>query len=116
MQEAERDNFYYSLIILFVPFREKSALVMEVETMKGAVRRHREASICGIENSFHKVHNLCEADCKWKKIVEARNKASFTEELPDKKEDDEPQFLGEIMEAVGDIADMHINIPNLTLE
>uniref|UniRef100_A0A1X7UNC0 ATP-dependent DNA helicase n=1 Tax=Amphimedon queenslandica TaxID=400682 RepID=A0A1X7UNC0_AMPQE len=44
-------------------------------------------------------------------------KPVFTEEeLPDNKEDDEPQFLGEIMEAVTNIADMHINVPNLTLE
>ena len=36
----------------------------------------------------------------------------------DNKDDDEPQLLGEIMEAVADIADMHmhINVPNLTLE
>ena len=27
---------------------------------------------------------------------------------------DEPQLLGEIMEAVADIADKHINVPNLT--
>uniref|UniRef100_A0A1X7UXR9 ATP-dependent DNA helicase n=1 Tax=Amphimedon queenslandica TaxID=400682 RepID=A0A1X7UXR9_AMPQE len=32
------------------------------------------------------------------------------------KEVDEPQLLCEIMEAVADIADMHIYIPNLTLE
>ena len=50
-------------------------------------------------------------------IVDARNKAGFTkEELHDNKDDDEPQLLGEIMEAVADIADMHINVPNLTLE
>ena len=46
-------------------------------------------------------------------MVDARNKACFTEELHD---DDEPQLLGEILEAVADIADMHINVPNLTLE
>uniref|UniRef100_A0A1X7TVE8 Uncharacterized protein n=1 Tax=Amphimedon queenslandica TaxID=400682 RepID=A0A1X7TVE8_AMPQE len=57
------------------------------------------------------------AERNWKKIVDARNKAGFTEEeLPDNKEDDEPQLLGEIMEAVADIADMQINVPNLTLE
>uniref|UniRef100_A0A1X7UKA3 Uncharacterized protein n=1 Tax=Amphimedon queenslandica TaxID=400682 RepID=A0A1X7UKA3_AMPQE len=32
------------------------------------------------------------------------------------KEDDDPQLLGEIMEAVADIADMHINVHDLTLE
>uniref|UniRef100_A0A1X7UQ58 Uncharacterized protein n=1 Tax=Amphimedon queenslandica TaxID=400682 RepID=A0A1X7UQ58_AMPQE len=116
MQEAERDDFHYSLIFLFVPFNDESTLVMEGETMEEAFRRHREASIRGIETYFNKLQKLLEAERNCKTVVDARNKAGFIEELPHNKEDDEPQLLGEILEAVADIADMHINVPNLTLE
>uniref|UniRef100_A0A1X7VX28 Uncharacterized protein n=1 Tax=Amphimedon queenslandica TaxID=400682 RepID=A0A1X7VX28_AMPQE len=109
MQEVEQDNFYYSITILFVPFRDESTLVMQGETMEEAFSHHIEASIRGIENHFNKLQTLLEAERICKKIVDARNKAGFTEELLDNKEDDDPDLLGEIMETV---ADMHINVPN----
>uniref|UniRef100_A0A1X7SDU8 Uncharacterized protein n=1 Tax=Amphimedon queenslandica TaxID=400682 RepID=A0A1X7SDU8_AMPQE len=116
MQEAERKNFYNSLIFLFVPFGDESTLTMEGETIEKAFRRHRQASIRGTENQFNELQKLLEAEHNWKKIVDARSKACFTNKLLDNKKDDEPQLVGETMEAVANIADRHIKVPNLTLE
>uniref|UniRef100_A0A1X7UJ17 Uncharacterized protein n=1 Tax=Amphimedon queenslandica TaxID=400682 RepID=A0A1X7UJ17_AMPQE len=85
MQDEEREDFYYLLIFLFVPFRDESTLVMEGETMEEAFVCHIKACICGIKNYFNKLQKLSETECNWKKIVDARNKAGFTEELPDNK-------------------------------
>uniref|UniRef100_A0A1X7U171 Uncharacterized protein n=1 Tax=Amphimedon queenslandica TaxID=400682 RepID=A0A1X7U171_AMPQE len=94
----------------------EGTLVIEGETMEEALRHHREASICGIKNHLNKLQKSLEAKRNSYKVVDARNKACFTEELPANKEDDEPQLLGEVMEAVTYIADMHVNAPNSSLE
>uniref|UniRef100_A0A1X7U6Z4 ATP-dependent DNA helicase n=1 Tax=Amphimedon queenslandica TaxID=400682 RepID=A0A1X7U6Z4_AMPQE len=90
-----------SLYMKSVTVQDESTLVMEGETMEEAFRRNREASIRGIENHFNKLQKLLQAERYWKKIVDARNKASFTEEPPINKEDYEPQLLGLVNGATG---------------
>ena len=59
------------------------------------------------------------AEKKWKEIQDTRKSFGLGEgeeaELKN-RDDDEPQLLGEIMDAVNDIADMNNNVPNLTLD
>ena len=78
-------NFYQSLPL----FVNSSSYLYVYESI--AFWRHGEASISGIENHFSKLQKLLEAERKWNKIVDARNKAGFTEDkLHGNKDDDEP--------------------------
>ena len=66
-----------------------------------------------------KLQNLLGAEEKWKEIQDARKNIGLGEakEAQSKnRDDDEPQLLGEIMDAVNDIADMNNNVPNLKLD
>uniref|UniRef100_A0A1X7UL23 Uncharacterized protein n=1 Tax=Amphimedon queenslandica TaxID=400682 RepID=A0A1X7UL23_AMPQE len=94
MQQAEIDNFYYSLIFFFGLFTDESTLVMEGKKWKmllGITEKHLYVALRIISSNCQK---LLEAERHWNKIVNARNKACFTEQLFDNKKDDEPQLLG----------------------
>ena len=41
-KENERENYYYSLLLLFIPFRNEADLIEEGETAKSAFKRHLE--------------------------------------------------------------------------
>ena len=66
------------------------------------------------------LQNLLGAEKKWKEIQDTRKSIGLgeAEEAELKNRDDkEAQLLGEIMDAVNDIADMNNNnVPNLTLD
>ena len=66
-----REDYYYSLILLFVPFRDEGALLRENETAE-------EAFNCLLPNSddcsnYHKkLQTMLNAEAKVRKIDEAR--------------------------------------------
>ena len=105
-KEDQRESYYYSLVLLFVPFREESCLLEENETAKQAFNR----LLPGDSNcSTH--HSRLQAMLAAKVSVTAINKArdaDGVEEKIDMADDDQPQLLGEAKSAMKDVADMAV--------
>ena len=85
-------------------------MILNGETVEEAFQHHRNDND-SLNMHHDKLQNLLSAEKKWKKF-KAQEKILVLE----KKRDDEPQLLGEIMDAVNDIADMNNNVPNFTLD
>ena len=45
-KEDQRENYFYSLLLLFVPFRDESSLILENETAKLAFQRLMNVHSC----------------------------------------------------------------------
>ena len=102
--EAQREDYYYSLILLFTPFREESGLLLENETAEEAFHRlQNEDSLA----HHAKLNKMLEAQSSIRKINEARQ-ADGEQEMVN-KEDDDPQLIGEAKNAMDEVFDMNVN-------
>ena len=115
-KESQKEDYYYSLVLLFVPFRDEGAdLLEENETAEEAFNRLLpDNDDC---TSYHeRLQNMLEARLAVRVINEARQ-AEDVQEEPENVPDDEPQLLGEARSAMDDLADMNVREPDaLTLD
>ena len=103
-REDQRDAYYYSLILLFVPFRDESNLLLENETAEEAFRRLLpDDSTC---SAYHgRLQKMLQAWANIKKINDARQ--ADGEEHKISNRDDDPQLLGEAKTAMKELFDMN---------
>ena len=103
-KENERQDYFYSLLILFVPFRDESSLVQENETPEQAFERLLpDNDDCSAYHS--RLQKMLKARETLKNINDARQ-ADPAERL-DNKEDDDPHIQGEAKSAMKDIVDIN---------
>ena len=62
--ENQREDYYYSLILLFTPFREESSLLLEDETAEEAFSRLVNSDC----SAYHAKLKMLEAQSNIKKI------------------------------------------------
>ena len=110
-REDQREAYYYSLILLFIPFRDESGLLLQNETAVEAFRRLLPASSnCSAYHS--RMQKMLQARANIKKINDARQAAG--EEHKISKQDDDPQLMGEARTAMKELFDINAR-PNDTL-
>ena len=100
-KENQRENYFYSLLLLFVPFRDESSLILENETAELAFQRLMNVH----SSAYHaKLQTILGAQSKIKEINEARQADGVEQKLS--KDDNNPQLPGEAKSAMHDLIDM----------
>ena len=109
--ENQRQEYFYSLVLLFSPFRDESSLLQDSETPEHAFHR----LLTSRSSSYHsKLSTMLAAASNVKSINEARQANMEDKEA---KEDNEPQLLGEARTAMSEVLDMKAGTPGqLTLD
>ena len=108
-KEDEKENYYYSLLLLFVPFRNESDLIEEGESAEDAFQRHVEHNDA-LNTHSEKLQRMLSARENVQKINEARQAAVQNVPMPDpSEEDDGPQVAGEATSAMHDVANLQEN-------
>ena len=110
--ENQKEDYFYSLVLLFSPFRDESSLLKDKETSEQAFHR----LLSNKSSDYHaKLKVTLEAAANVKIINEAREADDKEEKISE--EDDDPQLIGEAKTAMADVVSMNISSSDkLTLE
>ena len=110
-KENEWENYYYSLLLLFVPFRNEADLIEEGETAESAFERHLEQND-ELNTHSEKFQRMLIARERVQQINEARR--AWEEDVPTEpgpqEDDNSPEVAGEATSAMNDdVVDLHQN-------
>ena len=109
-REVQREDYYYSLILLFVPFRDESNLLLPNEKAEEAFRRLTNAN-----SLIHhqRLQKMLEAHSRIQRINQARHEGGSEAKIT---EDDDLQLKGEAKSAMDDALDLSSVPSSLDLE
>ena len=109
--ENQRQDYFYSLVLLFSQFRDESSLLQTNETPEHAFHR----LLTSQSSSYHsRLSRVLVATSNVKSINEARQANPEEKEV---EQDNQPQLLGEARTAMIEVLDMKASAPGqLTLD
>ena len=108
-REEEQECFYYSLLLLFVPFREESNFIADGENAESAFNRHLSKNDA-MNTHSNKLQRMLKSQERVQKINEARQAQEQNISEPQPVEDDSgPYVVGEAISAMHDVFDLNHN-------
>ena len=105
-KEDHREDYFYSLILLFVPFRYEASLLNGNETAEEAFQRLLPAS-GDCQNYHSRLQTMLKAKANLKAIREARQTDGKEEAVVEKHND--PELPGEAKSAMNDMCEINAN-------
>ena len=101
----ERNAYFYSLLLLFVPFTDESQLVGDGQTAEEAFSEHF-SKCTSMEDHHEGLQKILQAQKKVKRINEARKEEEVPEDDDAAAEEEGIKLVGEAEEAMHDINEM----------
>ena len=101
----ERESYFYSLLLLFVPFTDESQLVGDGQTAEEAFNEHF-SECTSMEDHHESLQKMLQAQKKVKRINEARKEEEVPEDDDAAAEEEGIKLVGEAEEAMHDVHDM----------
>ena len=101
----EREAYFYSLLLLFVPFTDESELVGDGQTAEEAFNEHfRDHS--SMEHHHESLQKMLQAQAKVRRINEARKEEEVPADKDEVVEEEGVKLVGEAEAAMHDVHDM----------
>ena len=107
-RDDQRHDYYYSLLLFFVPFRDKVHLLLPNERPEEAFY-HLLSSNTDCSAHHIQLQKALEAQAAVRKINEARQDANQDDSHTIVQEVDEPQLMGEAKVAMKEVFDLNVN-------
>ena len=104
-KENQREDYFYSLLLLFVPFRDEASLVNEGETAEQAFTRVSGAN-SGVHVHHEKLQQMLEAQQTVKEINNARQEEQKGSAYNEQDCELGPCIVGEAKSAIHDLQDL----------
>ena len=101
----EREAYFYSLLLLFVPFTDESQLVGDGQTAEEAFNEHFRG-YSSMEDHHESLQKMLQAQSKVQRINKARKDEEVPEDENEAVEEEGVKLPGEAETAMNDVHDM----------